>query len=133
MHGVVRYLFAFALVPAMVQSGMMQWTPRVHADVTLGNATSLEYYGPKQGHAHQVLPEASANVMPENAHGERCDRPNIDCDCTDCLSYFHAHTLTLPAIVVALLKIPPPAAHEYSVIVLAAGMNIAPPIPPPRS
>lgn len=134
MHQIVRNLLALVLIADMMQSGMAQWTPHFGADMTRDEGMSSSHSSPKrESCTHGGLPDANAEAASEDVHGGGCDRPNIGCDCSGCLNYFDAHSLTLPAIAAVPPQDPESEAYESGMIALFVGLNFAPPTPFPRS
>jgi hypothetical protein len=127
-------MFALALVPAMMLSGMMQRAPGVFTESSPGTDPASALASPEHPQSdYAETPEEHADGPAIDGHGGRCQQPTIGCDCSDCLSYFDAHSLTLAAIVAGPQRIPRPALHNNDVIAPMVGMDLSPPTPPPRS
>jgi len=133
MRRIVRNLFVVALVPAMMQSGMAQWTPHICADMTQDNGVSSTHADAEHEDLASGLPGANTETPPEEAHDSHCHHPSIGCDCPDCINYFDAHSYSLPTIGVTPPQVPEPSTYNSGTIILSVDLDFAPPTPPPRS
>lgn len=124
MRPIVRYtLLVLLLVPAMVQSGMSIWTPRLCGEMAHdADSISARSGLAPESHAHHDLHGASGQALDGNGahHGLTC----IGCPDAHDVMLLSAGSFTC---------VSEHDVYENPAIAAVTNIDLVPPTPPPRS